>query len=124
MNKTEDILSRLQRQCPEVDNPDDLTDRIMGHLPAMNEDHRRRQAVVKALRIISSVAALWLIGLFFYVNLPVADRQQHNNLDIRDYFSHLSSGSTLRNVYTGSLRQQSSTLVSYTQLKKKLYENK
>ena len=33
MNKTDDILERLRGQQPMIDDPDALTDRIMGSLP-------------------------------------------------------------------------------------------
>ena len=78
MNKTNDILERLKAvEQPAIDNPDALTDLIMSNLPEQEAPHEvpasKPQAVLIALRIISSVAALWLIGLFFYLQQePVA----------------------------------------------------
>ena len=78
MNKTDDILEKLRAaEQPAIDKPDALTDLIMSNLPEQDapqkEQPQRPHAMLIALRIISSVAALWLIGLFFYLQQePVA----------------------------------------------------
>ncbi len=78
MNKTEDILEKLKAiEQPAIDNPDALTELIMNNLPeqsAPQEVHASKShAILIALRIVSSMAALYLVGLFFYLQQePVA----------------------------------------------------
>ena len=68
--------------------------------------------------IISSMAAVLLVGLFLYQHLPT-----ENTNEVPHYYtSNLSAGSTLRNVYTGHRHQEKH--LSYTQFKTMLYENK
>ena len=124
MNKTEDILNRLQGLQPVIDNPDELTERIMESLPDIEESNGKGMAVIKVLRIISSIAAVWLIGLFIHYHAPMTPFP-HQSDNINPYYtSNLSSGNTLKNVYTGALRQKDSKQLSYTHLRKMLYENK
>lgn len=124
MNKTEDILNRLQGQQPIIDNPDELTERIMESLPDTDEVPRKGFAVMKALRIFSSIAAVWLIGLFIYSHAPLAPFQLERDKNIQNHTFNLSSGNTLKNVYTGGQRQNELKQISYTHLRKMLYENK
>lgn len=73
---------------------------------------------VIALRYISSIAAVLLVGLFLYQQLPT-----DNTNEVPHYYtSDFSAGSTLRNVYTGRRHQEKH--LSYTQFKTMLYENK
>ncbi len=67
---------------------------------------------------ITSIAAVLLVGLFLYQQLPT-----DNTNEVPHYYtSDFSAGSTLRNVYTG--RQHQEKHLSYTQFKTMLYENK
>ena len=129
MDKIDDILERLSAQQPELDNPVELTDRIMANLPDRGEGPRQQEETarhnnrfVTALRIVSSVAAAWLIGLFLYVNKPVPERQKEKSEAPHCYTNALPAGSTLKDVYTS--RRQQDKLVSYTQLRTKYYEEK
>ena len=131
MNKTDEILDRLKDWQPTLDNPDELTDRIMDSLsqPLQRRGQSRRQfthplegtgEVLRALQYISSIAAVLLVGLFLYVHVPTGTATK--NEAPHYYTSHLSAGSTLKDVYTH--RQQQAGLITYNQLRKKLYENK
>lgn len=126
MNKTDDILERLSRQQqPVIDNPDELTDMIIDQLPeqdAPQQEHSTKpSAILVTLRVISSIAAIWLVGLFFYQQSSVSAPDIPTN-EVPHYISQLSSGSTLKDVYTS--RQQRDQLISYTQLRQMRYENK
>ena len=126
MNKTDDILERLSRQQqPVIDNPDELTDMIMDQLPEQDvpqqEHSPKSHAILVTLRVISSIAAIWLVGLFFYQQSAVSAPDIPTN-EVPHYISQLSSGSTLKDVYTS--RQQRDQLISYTQLRQMRYENK
>ncbi|MBO4561011.1 MAG: hypothetical protein J5705_03455 [Bacteroidaceae bacterium] len=66
MNKTEDILERLKGQMPQVPDSDFLTESIMSAVTA------KPGSIVpmwfKVLRVVSSAAAVFLIGLFIGLN--------------------------------------------------------
>ena len=81
-------------------------------------DKRHHRAHIIALRIISSMAAVLLIGLFLYQHLPTENVNEvpHYNT------SNLTAGNTLKNVYIN--RQHQDKLLSYTKFKTMLYENK
>ena len=88
----------------------------------MAQRKAKPSALIIALRIISSVAAIWLVGLFFYQQTSVSEPSIQSNEVPHYYTSQLSTGSTLKNVYTS--RQTKHQLISYTQLRKMIYENK
>ena len=66
MNKTEDILERLKGQMPQVPDSDFLTQSIMSAVTA--KPVRTIPMWFKVLRVVSSVAAVFLIGLFIGLN--------------------------------------------------------
>ena len=88
----------------------------------MAQRKQKSSALIIALRIISSVAAIWLVGLFFYQQISASEPSLQSNEVPHNYISHLSTGSTLKDVYTS--RQTKQQLISYTQLRKMIYENK
>ena len=83
---------------------------------------QKPSALIIALRIISSVAAIWLVGLFFYQQTATSEPSLQSNEVPHNYISHLSTGSTLKDVYTS--RQTKQQLIIYTQFRKMIYENK
>lgn len=127
MNKTEDILEKLKAvEQPAIDNPDVLTDLIMSNLPEQAGPPRQTGAglapgaILIALRVISSVAALWLIGLFLYNTFT--EPNHHEQQGLYGQTIDLTSGSTLKDVYTSYLRASLEKSISYTQLKTMHYE--
>ena len=88
----------------------------------MAQRKEKPSALIIALRIVSSVAAIWLIGLFFYQQTISSESSLQSNEVPHYYTSQLSTGSTLKDVYTS--RQTKDQLISYTQLRKMIYENK
>ena len=122
----DDILERLKGQQPMLENPDEMVDNIMANLPdrevqgAESDDREDKKAhtLLIALRIITSAAAMLLIGLFIYVNLPTEMASQQANT----YRTDLVQGNTLENLYTRSLQKSQSKSISYTQFKQMLYE--
>ncbi len=127
MNKTEDILEKLKAvEQPAIDNPDVLTDLIMSNLPEQVGSPRQTGAglapgtILIALRVISSVAALWLIGLFLYNTFT--EPNHHEQQGLYGQTIDLTSGSTLKDVYTSYLRASQEKSISYTQLKTMHYE--
>ena len=122
----DDILERLKGQQPMLENPDEMVDNIMANLPdrevqdAESEDRedRKTHTLLIALRFITSAAAMLLIGLFIYVNLPTEMASQQANT----YRTDLVQGNTLEHLYTRSLQKSQSKSISYTQFKQMLYE--
>lgn len=121
----DDILERLKGQQPMLENPDDMVDSIMVNLPDREEqetrsevqEDRKRHAFLIALRIITSAAAMLLIGLFIYVNQPIQTATESANT----YRTYVPQGNTLENLYTRSLQKSQSKTISYTQFKQMLY---
>ena len=66
MNKTEDILARLKGQMPQVPDSDFLTQSIMSAVTA--KPGKIVPMWFKVLRVVSSTAAVFLIGLFIGLN--------------------------------------------------------
>ena len=127
MNKTEDILEKLKAvEQPAIDNPDALTDLIMSNLPEQAGSPRQTGAglapgaILVALRVISSVAALWLLGLFLYNTFTEPSHNEQRGLYGQTI--DLMPGSTLKDVYTSRLRTNQEKSISYTQLKTMHYE--
>ena len=133
MNKTDDKLEKLRAaEQPAIDKPDALTDLIMSNLPEQEAPHEvpasKPQAVLIALRIISSVAALWLIGLFFYLQQePVAkvEMAYTNKVEKQQPApqpTYCTEG-TPREILTCYLERRKAQPHYYQQLKKMKYEN-
>ena len=88
----------------------------------MAERKQKPSAIIVALRMISSIAAIMLIGLFFYQQSSASAPNIPSNEVPHNYTSNLTAGSTLKDVYTS--RQQRDQFISYTQLRQMRYENK
>ena len=84
MNKYDEIINSLQGKQPNVANEEELTDMIMDSLPdfdTMNNEEltektpsniipmaRKNSSFIIALRTIASIAAMYLVGLFIWLN--------------------------------------------------------
>ena len=126
MNKTDDILRKLSAlDQPAIDNPDSLTDLIMSNLPeqAVHEkaDPKRPHALLLTMRAISSIAAVWLVGLFFVVNdeTPVVPVAIHQSQDVPSF----CEGSTPGEIYTCYMQRKREHLGTYSLIKKSIYES-
>lgn len=78
----------------------------------------------RVLRVVTSVAAVWLIGLFFYVySVPAG---QHQQVASAPALSTVGGAQrlpgTLQIVRSSLLRSHQPQIISYTQLKKQMYE--
>ncbi|MBO4663388.1 MAG: hypothetical protein J5663_03135 [Bacteroidaceae bacterium] len=119
MNKTiDDILNGMKGQQPTPPDADLLTEQIMMNLPdiqldATDEEEAARQqqgggkaeTIINIVRAVSSVAAIWLVGLFAYsyvtTSSPINDNEKViaiNHTSIKTNNSSFSS--TLNVVYT------------------------
>ena len=122
MNKTDEILERLKGRQPMVADADDLTERIMASLPDMADSKAGApvRTLVRTLRLVSTAAAVWLIGLFLYQKSYSAEEQIETKTNY--YTTDFSYGATLKNVYTG--RQKRNQTSFYSQIKEMYYEKK
>lgn len=84
MNKYDEIINSLQGKQPNVANEEEFTDMIMDSLPdfdTMNNEEltektpsniipmaRKNSSIIIALRTIASIAAMYLVGLFIWLN--------------------------------------------------------
>ena len=133
MNKTNDILEKLKAaEQPIIDNPDELTDLIMSSLPEQDapqkEQPQKPQAILIALRIVSSIAALYLIGLFIYLQQePVAkvETAYTNKVEKQQPApppAYCTEG-TPREILMCYLEHRQAQPDTYKQLKRMNYEN-
>ena len=81
MNKTNDILERLSHQPqPIIDNPDELTDSIMAHLPDVGatkeKAHGKRWIYIASA--IAVAASLLLLMVFQQGQKPCISPKEQN----------------------------------------------
>lgn len=126
MNKTDDILQKLSSlEQPAIDNPDALTELIINSLPEQDAPNKtqakRHHALLLAMRAISSIAAVWLVGLFFVVNdeTPVAPVAYHQSQDAPSF----CKGSTPGEIYTCYMQRKREHSGTYSLIKKRIYES-
>ena len=122
----------LARELQQPDLPDDwqAIRMMLGELALgeaeydaiMAQRKQKPSAIIIALRTISSIAAIMLIGLFFYQQSSASVPNIPSNEVPHYYTSNLIAGSTLKDVYTS--RQQRDQFISYTQFRQMRYENK
>ena len=133
MNKTNDILEKLKAaEQPAIDNPDALTDLIMSSLPEQDapqkEQAQKPHAMLIALRVISTIAALYLVGLLFYLQQePVAKVETAYNNKVEEPQSvpqpaYCTEG-TPREILMCYMERREAQPHIYQQLKQKSYEN-
>ena len=129
MNKTEDILEKLKAiEQPTIDNPDALTDLIMSNLPEQEAPASKPQAMLTVLRIVSSIAALYLVGLFFWLQRePVAKVETAYNNKVEEpqpapQPAYCTEG-TPREILMCYMERREAQPHIYQQLKQKSYEN-
>ena len=126
MNKTDDILQKLSAiEQPAIDNPDALTDLIMNSLPEQaapkKTQDERAHALLLTMRVISSIAAVWLVGLFFVVNdeTPVTPVVVHQSPNAPSF----CEGSTPGEIYTCYMQRKRELYGTYSLIKKRIYES-
>ena len=134
MNKTNDILEKLKAaEQPAIDNPDALTDLIMSSLPEQDapqkEQTQKPHTMLIALRVISTIAALYLVGLFFYLQQePVAkvETAYTNKVEKQQPAPHPAycTEGTPREILMCYLEHRQAQPDTYKQLKQMSYENK
>ena len=127
MNKIDDILNYLQGQQPIINHPDELTEQIMQNLPDMDtiptngntetsfQKTSRTHAIVKVIQIITTTAAIWLIGMFVYLHHTPAEKYQ----DLNHYTIDIKHGSTLNGLYMTYMKKKRNENDELHRIKKK-----
>ena len=125
MNKTDDILEKLKHASqPVIDNPEELTEMIMSRLgpaPSLQRRAGGGSIILPLVRTVLSLAAMWIIGFFIYLQYEASPRGGMEGAISRGGWE---GASTLREVYKYRLCQDCKKTISYTQIRSKLYEKK
>ena len=80
------------------------------------QTHKNKPSrIIIALRAVSTIAAVWLIGLFLYLHRPTNEVLPNN-------IAYKSCSNTLKEIYAHQKTRKQT--LSYTQFKKMLYEKK
>lgn len=125
---------RLARELQRADLPrewhaillmlGELTSGAAEYDAIMEQRKQKPSAILRAIRIISTVAAIYLVGLFFYQQMSETNSVKEKNEVPHYYTQDLSRGSTLMDVYTSRLRTGRKRTITYNQLKTLNYEKK
>ncbi len=104
MNKTiDDILTGLENQQPVLHDADKLTEQIMMNLPDIQLDPVKENGtqksdtprIVSIVRAVSSVAAIWLVGLFAYTFVDTPDDGNEEKAIAKVYINTSTEPSSL-----------------------------
>ena len=115
LHQRQDVTEEWQTICLMLG---ELTQGEAEYDAIIKQRANKPSAIIIVLRTITSIAAVLLVGLFLYQHLPT----EKVNEEPHYYTSTPSAGSTLKNVYQP--RQHQEKMLSYTQFKTMLYENK
>lgn len=88
----------------------------------MEQAKDKPSPILMTIRVVLSTAAVLLIGLFLYQQIPLSAPQNTTKEGLLYHSNSLMSGSTLKDVYTSSRQQDQ--IIRYTQLRQMIYENK
>ena len=118
------IIQKKAEVSEQFELSEGFADRLMERIKSEEITPKQRQKNIwlDIVNFISSAAAVLLIGFFITLHLPFAGNDKHINTN--QYISNLPKSSTLEQVYTSYLGQNKKKEISYTQLKRMLYENK
>ena len=118
------IMQRKAEDSERFELSDGFTDRLMKRIKDEEVASKQKQKSLwlDIVNFVSSAAAVLLIGFFITLHLPFVGNEKHINTN--QFISNLPKKSTLEQVYTSYLGQNKKKEISYTQLKRMLYENK
>ena len=133
MNKTDDILEKLKNvERPQID----MTEEIMSLLPSSPEGKsltpvpsplREGRSInfMPVIRAVLSLAAMWIVGLFFVLQIESSDQAEINNVE-NQYPSpqpaYCTEG-TPREILMCYLERKREKQSIYSLIKRNLYEN-
>ena len=118
------VMQKKAEESKHFKLSDDFTDRLMERIKSEKVAPKQKQKSIwlNAFSAVSMMAAALLIGFFITLHLPSSEKIEHtfSYYNIRN----LPKSSTLENVYTGRFGQRDKKELSYTQLRRMLYEKK
>jgi hypothetical protein len=121
MNKIDDILNSLQRQQPVITDGLALTDSIMARLDSHAAlPDSPESFMLSAVRIVLTMAAAWLVGLFIYQQLTDEGALQGST----SYAADQSRAQALKDAYLRSMQKERQQTLSYTFVKKYINEKR
>lgn len=121
MNKIDDILNSLQGQQPAISDSKALTDGIMQRLDSHAAlPDSPESFMLSAVRIVLTMAAAWLVGLFIYQQLTDKRALQGS----ASYVADLPQGQALKDAYLRSMQKERQQTLSYTFVKKYINEKR
>ena len=117
------IMQRKAEMSEQFELSEGFADRLMERLQTQGNAPRQRQKSIwqGAVSTISTMAAVLLIGLLITLHLPQEDNGRHINTNL--YTTRLPKSSTLEQVYTSRFGQRDKKQLSYTHLRRQLYEH-
>ena len=118
------IMQKKAEVSEKFELSEGFSDRLMERIKSEENAPKQRQQSVwlNIVSLVSSAAAILLIGFFITLHLPFDGHKQHVNT--YQHISNLPKSSTLEQVYTSYLGQNNKKEISYTHLRQMLYENK
>lgn len=120
MSKTNELLNNLQDWTPQLDKPDELTEMIMDSLPDIKgdetEEKQRHPIWFLWLMSASSIAALWIIGIFIQSNIS---HQQDTGIRVGNVRTPQCSTLDVIRFHNAATDNR----FSYNHIKKMIYEN-
>ena len=137
--KDRKLRDKFHAYRPQIDDNEAFMDNLMAQMDAVDEKqqsehiiplHRKSSTILTALRIISSVAAIYLVGLFFYLQTDVPAKpvtaQYNNKVEKKQPApqpAYCTEG-TPREILMCYLEHRQAKPNTYKQLKQMSYENK
>ena len=127
--KDQELHDIFHTYRPEIDDEDTFMDKLTAQMDAMDANAPSLTAragggsfILPIVRTVLSLAALWIIGFFIYLQFEsAAPTEAKATLPLG---GGQEGASTLKDVYKDYLCQDCKNTISYTQLRNKLYENK
>lgn len=148
MNKYDEIINSLQGKQPNVANEEEFTDMIMDSLPdfdTMNNEElteetpsniipmaRKNSSIIIALRTIASIAAMYLVGLFIWLNTDTDTPEEaktymlSERIETTNYKLSVDENSTPAELYMCYIESRKTKENSISKLRKLIneqYEN-
>lgn len=148
MNKYDEIINSLQGKQPNVANEEEFTDMIMDSLPdfdTMNNEElteetpsnivpmaRKNSSIIIALRTTASIAAMYLVGLFIWLNTDTDTPEEaktymlSERIETTNYKLSVDENSTPAELYMCYIESRKTKENSISKLRKLIneqYEN-
>ena len=137
--KDQELRDKFHAYRPPIDDNEAFMDELMAQMDAVDEKqqsehviplHRKSSTILTALRIISSVAAIYLVGLFFYLQTDMPAKpgtaQYKNKVEKKlpaPQPEYCTEG-TPREILICYMEHRQAQPDTYKQLKHMSYENK